>query len=74
MKAVFIGKNGSCGFVRGEEYDIKTRVDHGQIVVTVKKDKNKVAMYKRIETFIQDWKIVYDVDFRKAEWKCGLID
>lgn len=62
MKAKFIGKNGSIGFVSGKIYDIKTKCGFvfGKETVLIVSDKNsrKNCPYSCLETMLQNWELL----------------
>ena len=67
MKAIFIGKNESCGFINGQEYDIEThccfnsnntgRRNIDRPVLMLYSGKLKCP-YSRLETLLGNWKII----------------
>ena len=57
MKAKFIGKNGSMGFVTNKIYELKSTCENGHIVIRTI-DKKLWCPYSSIESFLRNWEIV----------------
>lgn len=63
MKAKFIGKDGSLGFVNGVTYNIETRVQSywfgtsGVIVVYVVGSRLNCP-YSSVEKFLENWEVI----------------
>lgn len=53
IEAVFIGKNGSLGFITGKIYTLKVT---GNLIVDV--DENIICRYSTLTGFIKNWKII----------------
>ena len=65
MKAVFTGKDGSMGFKKGKEYQIKTRVRSGYLWV-LDLNSDKYCPYESLESLLDNWKLyVVHVEFVK---------
>lgn len=56
----FIGKNGSCGFIKGELYDLELyqNVTPGFAPGILACSKNKQVAYSSMKTFNQNWEKV----------------
>lgn len=66
MKAVFTGKDGSMGFKKGKEYQIKTRVKGGYLWLIDLKTGNSCP-YSRLETLLDNWRL-YSVQYEPTNW------
>jgi hypothetical protein len=56
MKAIFKGKNNSCGFETGKEYNIYTSVNGGYLWLIVL-EKNLSCPYSSLENLLKNWTI-----------------
>jgi hypothetical protein len=60
MKAIFKGRNGSCGFITGEIYDIT--LWKNELFSSI---RNERIPYESIESFLNNWEIIPKKDLTK---------
>lgn len=66
MKAVFTGKDGSMGFKKGKEYQIKTRVKSGFLWV-IDLNTGNSCPYGALEPLLDNWRL-YSIHEEPVNW------
>lgn len=66
MKAVFTGKDGSMGFKKGKEYQIKTRVKSGFLWV-IDLNTGNSCPYGALKPLLDNWRL-YSIHEEPVNW------
>lgn len=60
IRAVFLGKNGSCGFLQGESYDLWMFYDSKGRICISRRNMDAIAIpYDTQKGFEKNWKIIH---------------
>ncbi len=55
VKAIFRGKDGSCGYKKNTEYKLSIRQDSGSLISIINRDGGGECEYASILTFLHNW-------------------